>query len=196
MPVPKGTPLDPERTRGGLLASATAILYARGLDGVGVAELCAATGVSKETLYRHFGSKAGLVQAVLEARSDRVVDWLAGAVEAAGPDPARQLAALFDALGTWYAEPGFRGCAIVNAATQQHQDPARAVASRHLGRCLDLLTGIAERAGAAAPGELGRRLLIVLEGATVVADHHGAGPAAADDARQVALALLAHAPRR
>ena len=27
-------------------------------------------GASKETLYRHFGSKDGLIEAVLEARSD------------------------------------------------------------------------------------------------------------------------------
>lgn len=44
---------------------ATDLLYQRGLDGIGVAELCATIGVSKETLYRHFGSKEGLMRAVL-----------------------------------------------------------------------------------------------------------------------------------
>ena len=190
MPVPKGTSLDPERTRATLLASATEILYARGLDGVGVAELCRAVGASKETLYRHFGSKDGLVEAVLCARSDRVVHWLTGAVEAAGPEPSAQLTALFDALGRWYREPGFRGCAIVNAATQRHAPPARALADRHLGRYRELLTGIAERAGVPEPARLGRQLLILLEGATVVADHHDPDGHAAEDARQAALALL------
>jgi AcrR family transcriptional regulator len=33
-------------------------------------------GVPKETLYRHFGWKDGLIEAVLDARSDRVVRWL------------------------------------------------------------------------------------------------------------------------
>ncbi|MFI1097228.1 TetR/AcrR family transcriptional regulator [Streptomyces sp. NPDC020917] len=196
MPVPKGTPLDPARTRKTVLASATPLLYARGLDGIGIAELCATLGISKETLYRHFGSRTGLVQAVLDARSDRVVDWLGAAVAAAGEDPADRIAALFDALRTWYASPAFRGCAIVNAATQHHEDPARAIAARHLGRCRDLLTGIAEQAGAADPAALGRQLLIVLEGATVVADHHSTGPEAADDAKAAALALLAHASRK
>jgi len=191
MPVPKGTSLDPERTRVALLASATEIFYERGLDGVGVAELCRAVGASKETLYRHFGSKDGLVEAVLTARSDRVVHWLTATVEEAGADPRAQLAALFDALGDWYRQPGFRGCAIVNAATQHHAPPAGPVADRHLGRYQDLLTSIAERAGVPEPERLGRQLLILLEGATVVADHHDPDGLAAQDAKRAALALLA-----
>jgi AcrR family transcriptional regulator len=196
MPVPKGTSLDPDRTRAALLDSATGILYERGLDGVGVAELCRAVGASKETLYRHFGSKDGLVEAVLAARSDRVVDWLTETVESAGPDPAAQLSALFDALGGWYAEPGFRGCAIVNAATQRHVPPARTAADRHLGRYRALLVDIAQRAGVSEPALLGRQLLILLEGATVVADHHDPDGRAAEDAKQAALALLDRAARR
>lgn len=189
MPVPKGSSLDPDRTRAAILRTAEDILYARGLDGVGIAELCTNAGISKETLYRHFGSKDGLIRSVLEARSDRVTRWLAQAASDAGDEPAAQLAAVFDALDRWYNEPDFRGCAIVNAATQRHTTPASAIAARHLGRHLDLLTAIATRTGAANPAALGRQLLLLLEGATVVADHLGA-PSAADDARDAALALL------
>lgn len=189
MPVAKGTTLDPARTRAAILQIATGLLYERGIDGAGVAELCARAGVSKETLYRHFGSKDGLIEAVLQARSDRVVRWLQDAAAAAGDDPVRQLAAVFDALGRWYAEPGFRGCAIVNAAVQHHTGPARSVAARHLGRHLELLTAIAARAGAADPAALGRQLLMLVEGATVVADHRDA-PDAARHARLAALTLL------
>jgi AcrR family transcriptional regulator len=189
MPVAKGTTLDPARTRAAIIRSATGLLYDRGLDGAATAELCARAGVSKETLYRHFGSKEGLIEAVLAERSDRVARWLQDAAAAAGDDPARQLAAVFDALGRWYAEPAFRGCAIVNAAVQHHARPARSVAARHLGRHLDLLTGIAARAGAADPAMLGRQLLMLIEGATVLADHHGA-PDAAPHAKLAALTLL------
>jgi AcrR family transcriptional regulator len=186
MPVPKGTTLDPVRTREAIIQAATGLLYERGLDRAGTAELCARAGISKETLYRHFGSKEGLIEAVLQARSDRVTRWLHEAVAAAGDDPARQLAAVFDALGSWYAEPGFRGCAIVNAATQQHAGPARQAATRHLGRHLELLTGIAARAGAADPSALGQQLLMLVEGATVVADHYGTAQAG----REAGLAAL------
>jgi AcrR family transcriptional regulator len=194
MPVAKGTTIDPERTRATILHAATQVLYERGLDGVGVTELCARLGVSKETLYRHFGSKDGLVQVMLEARSDRVVRWLADAVEAAGDDPADQLTALFDTLQGWYDEPAFRGCALLNAATQHHTGTVRAITTRHLGRYLELLTGIADRAGAADPHQLGQQLLILVEGATVVADHHNP-TRAGEHALQAALTLLAAARR-
>ncbi|GAA2722991.1 TetR/AcrR family transcriptional regulator [Actinocorallia aurantiaca] len=190
MPVAQGTTIDPARTRAAILEAATAILYERGIDGIGVAGLCTRIGVSKETLYRHFGSKDGLVQAVLESRSERLSGWLAEAVAAAGDDPADQLAAVFNALGEWYDRPGFRGCAMVNAAAQHHDEAVLAATERHLNRYLDLLTGIAARAGAVDPAGLGQQLLILVEGATVVAAHHGTAGAAAQ-ARDAALVLLA-----
>jgi len=189
MPVPRGSPLDPQRTRDEIIRVASRLFYAHGLDGAGVAGLCTRAGISKETLYRHFGSKDGLVQAVLDDRSNRVTRWLREAARAAGDDPADQLAAVFDALGQWYSEPSFRGCAIVNAAVQHHSDPASSAAVRHLGKHLDLLHGIAVRADAAEPGLLARQLLMLIEGATVVADQLD-GHAAAWQAKQAALALL------
>ncbi|MDT0344685.1 TetR/AcrR family transcriptional regulator [Streptomyces litchfieldiae] len=192
MPVPKGSTLDPARTRAAILDMATDALYEHGLDGVSVGRLCTEAGISKETLYRHFGSKDGLVQAVVQARSDRVTRWLSRAATAAGEDPADQLAAVFDALSTWHAEPGFRGCAIVNAAVQHHADPVRPIAARHFDRRLDLLAGIAARAGVADPERLGRQLLQLVVGATVIADLRP-DPGAARDAREAALALLANA---
>jgi AcrR family transcriptional regulator len=189
VPVTKGSAIDPARTRAGILAAATELLYRRGLDGIGVAELCTSIGVSKETLYRHFGSKDGLVEAVLQERSDRVTRWLADAAAAAGEDPWAQLAAVFDALGRWHAEPSFRGCALLNAATQWHEGTARPIAARHLDRRLDLLTGIARRAGARDPAASGRQLLTLVVGATVLADLHP-GPDAAGTAGAAAAALL------
>ncbi|MEU8362624.1 TetR/AcrR family transcriptional regulator [Nonomuraea sp. NPDC048882] len=194
MPVTKGSTIDPARTRATILEAATAVLYERGLDGIGVAELCTRIGVSKETLYRHFGTKDGLVEAMLQARSERVTSWLAEAAAAAGDAPGEQLAAVFDALQRWYDDPVFRGCAILNAAAQHHVDAVRTITARHLGHYLDLLTGIASRAGAVDPPVLGRQLLMLVEGATVVAAHHdpaGAGEAA----RQAALTLLSAAAR-
>jgi len=53
-------------------------LFSRhGYDGVGVQEICDASGITKPTLYHHFGSKRGLVEAVLAEYGGR----LAGIVE-------------------------------------------------------------------------------------------------------------------
>ncbi|MFF4986320.1 TetR/AcrR family transcriptional regulator [Streptosporangium saharense] len=189
MPVPRGSTIDPERTRATILRAATAVLYERGLDGVGVAELCTRVGVSKETLYRHFGTKDKLVEAMLVERSDHVTRWLADVVADAGDDPHDQLTALFGALQEWYDDPVFRGCAMLNAATQHHVEAVRAITARHLDHYLRLLTGIAERAGAARPEILGRQLLMLAEGATLVATHQSTTDVGAH-ALQAALALL------
>ncbi|MGW3546033.1 TetR/AcrR family transcriptional regulator [Nocardia niigatensis] len=171
MPVAKGSTIDPARTRATIIEAAGPLLYERGLDGLGVAELCARLGISKETLYRHFGTKDGLVHAVLQARSDEVVAWLTEAVESAGDDPAEQLTAVFDALGRWYAEPAFRGCAMVNAAAQHHDESVLSITAQHLARYRDLLADIATRAGASDPARLAGQLLMLVEGATIIAAH-------------------------
>ncbi|WP_201761171.1 hypothetical protein [Nonomuraea sp. K271] len=129
------------------------------------------------------------MEAMLRARSERVAGWLADAAAAAGDDPADQLTAVFDALQGWYDDPVFRGCAMLNAAAQHHVDAVRAITARHLGRHLELLTGIAARAGAADPPAPGRQLVLLVEGATVVAAHHDA-VGAGEAAEQAALVLL------
>ncbi len=49
-----------------LLNSALDLFAARGYDAVGVQEIVEAAGVTKPTLYHYFGSKSGLMQALLE----------------------------------------------------------------------------------------------------------------------------------
>ena len=131
------------------------------------------------------------MEEVLRQRSDRVVGWLKAAADTP-EDPVDRVLAVFDALRGWYAEQGFRGCAIVNAATESPSQSTREVARMHLGRHLELLTALAHDTGVVDPGGTGRQLLILLEGATVVAALTG-DPHAADDACAVAKALLAPA---
>jgi hypothetical protein len=79
------------------------------------------------------------------------------AAAAAGHDSVCRPVAVFEALGRWYAKPGFRGCAVLNAAVEHHTSPAKLVAaSHHLDRLAELPTAIAVWAGAADPAALGR----------------------------------------
>jgi len=169
VPVAAGETIDVERTRAKLVRGATELFYRDGVA-VSVEEIARRAATSKLTVYRHFGDKEGLLEEVLRQRSDRVVDWLSAAADRP-TDPLDQLVAVFDALHGWYAEPQFRGCAIVNAATQAPVDAgsARRIAGEHLARLRALLTRLAAQAGAPDADRAGRQLLILLEGATVVA---------------------------
>jgi hypothetical protein len=61
-------------------------------------------------------------------------------------------------------------------------------------RYLDLFTEIATAAGVAYPDLVGRQWLMLLEGATVLADHHRLGRSAATDGCAAALVLPHAAP--
>jgi AcrR family transcriptional regulator len=169
VPVAPGETIDVERTRAKLLRAGTELFYRDGVA-VSVDDIARRAATSKLTVYRHFGDKDGLLEAVLRQRSDRVMAWLSAAADLPA-DPLDQLVAVFDALGGWYAEHQFRGCALVNAATQERSQggPARRIAGDHLVRLRALLTGLAAQAGAQDAELAGRQLLILLEGATVVA---------------------------
>jgi AcrR family transcriptional regulator len=189
MPVAKGETIDVERTRRKIRKAATELFYREG-TAIGVHDLAQRAGVSKPSIYRHFGSKEGLLEDVLRQRSDRVVAWLRAASHEPS-DPVERALAVFDALRGWYTEPHFRGCAIVKAATEEQvvDGPARRLAGVHLGRHLELLTALAADTGVPDPEPVGRQLLILLEGATVVAALTR-DPTAADNARHVARTLL------
>lgn len=53
--------------RSAILSSALQLFAARGYDAVGVQEIVEAAGITKPTLYHYFGSKRGLLDALLEA---------------------------------------------------------------------------------------------------------------------------------
>ena len=74
----RGRPRDPERHRR-ILEAARSNFYAHGLERASVDAIAAEAGVSKMTIYSHFGSKEGLFEAEVRDRTERVVGGLAGA---------------------------------------------------------------------------------------------------------------------
>ncbi|NTW03210.1 MAG: TetR/AcrR family transcriptional regulator [Oscillochloris sp.] len=55
--------------RAHILDQALQLFAARGYDGVGVQEICVAAGITKPTLYHYFGSKRGLLTALVQERT-------------------------------------------------------------------------------------------------------------------------------
>jgi AcrR family transcriptional regulator len=177
VPVKAGERLDPEATRARILAAAAEVFTRRGIHAAGINEVAEAAGASKLTIYRNFGSKEGLVEAVLTDRTQRVRAWQMRAVDQAPPGRARILA-VFDLVAGWYSEAGFRGCAMMNAATEDrdHDAAPRRLAREHLAFYRDLFEQLLEEAGARDPEITARQLVVVLEGA--VEQDPGLGPEA------------------
>lgn len=172
------------------MSTATQLFYERGVHGVGINEIAERAGASKLTIYRHFRSKDGLVEAMLRERSEQIHDWLVRNTETEAPGRARVLA-MFDLLTRWYAEEGFHGCLVVNTSSDVRgsDGPVPELARAYLDRYRDLLERRLSDARVTDPPTLARQLLLLIEGATVVTAIDG--PAhTGHDARRAAEALL------
>src|SRR5437763_6704063 len=115
MPVRKGEPLDPAATRVKVLNSAARLFRERGTHPVGVNEIAEAAGVSKLTLYRHFDSKEGLIQAFLDSASDVMMRRFERAATDRGLSPEERILKVMDDERRPF--PGrYHGCPLLNTA--------------------------------------------------------------------------------
>ncbi|GAB4357491.1 MAG: TetR/AcrR family transcriptional regulator [Kiloniellaceae bacterium] len=174
-----------------LVGKALRVFYAHGFHATGMDRLVEETGISKTSMYKHFRRKEDLILAALERRDADFRGWLFARMAALGGTPRGQLLALFDALGEWFAEPGFKGCMFVKAASefQDAKDPIHAQAAAHKALLFGHLKALAAEAGAGAPEGLARQLLILKEGAIVTAQVEGRLQAATE-AKAAAAVLL------
>ncbi len=199
VPATRGdAPPAPRRRRGrpstrrALLLDAALKLFAReGFHAVGIDRILAEAGVAKMTLYKHFASKQALIVAALARRNESFFLWLSAELEARGGAPRDRLLSLFDVLGEWFGADDFHGCLFVKAAGEYPElaDPVHQAAADYKLSVLALLTDLAAAAGAPSPRLLAQRLLLLVEGATVLAQVLG-GREAARQARDTAALLL------
>lgn len=89
----RGRPRDPERGQR-ILEAAQRHFYEHGLERASLDAIAADAGVSKMTVYSHFGSKEGLFQAVVRERTETVVGGVAGAEDLDANQPQKALLAI------------------------------------------------------------------------------------------------------
>jgi AcrR family transcriptional regulator len=145
---------DGERSRAAILHEATRLATVDGLDGLSLARLADAVGISKSGLFAHFGSKEELQLATVEAASaifeEQVIE---PAGEAAAGIP--RLRAYIERFVDHVEECVFPGgCFFVSAVSEldTHPGPVRDGAMAFSQRWLSLLAN--EVAAAQATGEL------------------------------------------
>ena len=153
-----------------LIDAAAELFYRDGIGAVGVDLVSKVAGVSKRTLYQHFGSKDRLIAESLDAHGPAIVGQYIAAADPNAPARA-QILAVFDGLGEWTAAETFRGCPFVNTATEiaDADHPARRVARGYKLRLRDYFAHQAERGAADDPDRLADQLVVVFDGAIVQA---------------------------
>ncbi|MCO1575814.1 TetR/AcrR family transcriptional regulator [Crossiella sp. SN42] len=147
-----------------LLATASELFYAEGIQAIGVDRLVKDASVTRATFYRHFPAKEDLVVAYLRAQHEQI----RGGVEAAmaGQGPIEAVHTMLGAFAKASCGPGFRGCAFLNAAAE-YPDPrsaVRAVVREHRGWFHDGLRGRLTEAGHPDPDHAATALVLLRDG--------------------------------
>jgi TetR/AcrR family transcriptional regulator len=70
-----------------LIQKSLALFAKRGYEAVGVQEICESSGVTKPTLYHYFGSKRGLLDAIIENYGKILIEYIKNAAVYSGDLP-------------------------------------------------------------------------------------------------------------
>ncbi|BAL93161.1 putative TetR-family transcriptional regulator [Actinoplanes missouriensis 431] len=159
-----------EQTRRHILDVAGDLFYARGARAVGMDLVIKTAEVANATLYRQFPTKDELLTAYLVDRNTGWWERLRVATDGV-PDARDRLLALVDMTVDDMRQPGYRGCATLNVTSEfpDESHPAHQAALAHKREVLHWLREQAAQAGAANPDALADQLMIVLDGAQVLA---------------------------
>lgn len=154
-----------------LIEAATRLFCRYGVNSVGVDAIVDAAGTAKTTLYKSFGSKDGLVEAVLEREGQAWRSWFLSEIDGPGGPPLERLARIAPTLKIWFGRDNFYGCPFINAVGESDKadDRMRTLAIAHKKVVLERLSELCEEAKFEEPSKAAHALGLVIDGAIVAA---------------------------
>lgn len=200
-----GRPVDRDK-QAAILAAARDLFFERGLEAVAIEAIATASGVSKVTIYKHFGDKASIFSAVVRQETN-VMERELASLQAAGATLRQTLTGFGMRLMEFLSRPEL--VAFDQALAQEaHRHPDLAQRFFHAGpgrvrTVLALVIDAAAARGELAPDDPERAaedLIGLWQGFMPLEGRFGiTAPPASDEIRQrvtrgVDLFLRAHAP--
>jgi len=188
-------PDSPTRKR--IIEAASKLFYGEGIRAVSVDAVAEKAGVTKRTLYYHFESKDELVAAYLEARDQPNLKLMAGWFDKAEGALPQKIEAIFQNLARSARHPRWKGCGFLRTAAELANlpgHPAIRIGARHKAGFERWLAGECAEHGVAAPDELARQVVLLMDGAFSVMLVHR-DPAYVEAAGRAAAALATAASR-
>ncbi|MEQ8544501.1 MAG: TetR/AcrR family transcriptional regulator [Roseitalea porphyridii] len=166
-----GVPQHRGAARERLLLAASDLFCRYGINATGVDSIVAAAGTAKTTLYKAFGSKEGLIEAVLQHEGSSWREWFSDQIDAFDGTPAEKLLHVFDVLKIWFQEDSFYGCPFINAVGEhdKQDDRIRLLTIQHKTIFLDKITSLTADVRPDDPESLTHELALLIDGAIVAA---------------------------
>ena len=174
-----------------LIEAATRLFCRFGINAVGVDAVVAEAGTAKASLYKNFGSKEGLVEAVLAHEGASWREWFLDRLHRDNLPPAERMERIFPILKEWFGEASFFGCPFINAIGEhdKQDDRLRELTMAHKSAILGAIEALASEAAAANPAMLAHQLGLLMDGA-IIAAMVTKDPGAADLAQATASVLI------
>ncbi|MEM9090409.1 MAG: TetR/AcrR family transcriptional regulator [Cyanobacteria bacterium P01_F01_bin.53] len=174
-----------------LINTALELFCQRGFHATGIDTILSQSKVAKTTMYRHFRSKDELILAALKKRDEDFRIWLSQTIQAAEVPPADSLLLVFDLHKKWADQVDFNGCAFVKAAAEfpLANSPIHAFCAQHKTLMTQYLQTLTESTKTKDPVSVAEQLMILLDGATVIAQVTGQS-SAFEQAKQAAKQLI------
>jgi AcrR family transcriptional regulator len=183
---------DRPSARDALLAATNELIYTGGITGTGVDAIAARAGVTKRTLYQHFGSKDRLVTEALNERNRLALEALETHARRRSEETGEPtILALFDVIENALRTRTKAGCAFINASLEINRPghPVREAALAHLHAREELVHQLLTEAGI-DDADLAAQVALLVDGAYAVGGSRR-DPTAARRAKAVAAVLLA-----
>ena len=162
---------DSDSARQRLLDAATELFCRYGINATGVDAVIDEAKTAKTTLYRIFGSKEGLIEAVLDAEGQRWRDWFIDGVDAGQASARTKLLRIFPLMKEWFSQDRFYGCPFINAVGEHDKtdERMRAIAIRHKTVVLKKIEALAADAGFANAASMAHQIGLLIDGAIIAA---------------------------
>ena len=148
----------PTSRRDELVETAMRLFSREGFNATGVDRVLREAGVSRMTLYNHFGSKDELIVAALRRRDEVFRSRMRRFIDSRAKDPAGRLLAAFDFQESWFTSADFSGCMFLNA-TSEFADPTCAIrrtAAEHVRAVGAYILGLCRADGPRGPWRASR----------------------------------------
>jgi AcrR family transcriptional regulator len=182
---------DADSARQRLLDAATELFCRYGINATGVDAVIDEAKTAKTTLYRIFGSKEGLIEAVLDNEGQRWRDWFINGVDAGEGNSRTRLLRIFPLLKEWFSQDRFYGCPFINAVGEHDKtdERLRAIAIRHKTVVLKKIEALVSETGFSNASSMAHQIGLLIDG-SIIAAMVTRNPGVADDADAVLRVLI------
>ena len=155
-----------------IIEAASHLFYFEGYNQTGINQILKESGSSKDSMYRHFGSKEDIAVTYLKRRH---IMWMGNLLDFVKSEETNKekLVAAFDYLDEWLTKVEFRGCGFQNIICDlpKEQQKIKDQVVLHKNELRDLVHNLLREENqytTQKAEQLGDEILVLMEGAIIL----------------------------